>query len=189
MQTNLPMYACTTWFSTTDMFQDVHMPSYAILYLHIARKTDTSLANKKQKKQYIVYTYAVYKWIWYDLYIYIDVYIFFTSIYKPRFNYKKNVRTRQCHRSAPIVEVNILCLQPFGVELVSRSVHVITLWCVVRVWKSWEHWWQHDKLWNMGWQVDLGESLLLGVGSDSLKGGLFGAKSKIYVVFLWRLRC
>lgn len=75
------------------------------------------------------------------IYIYIDIDISFTSIYKPRFNDIKNMcHTSQCHRSAPFfVEVNILCLQPFGVELVSRSVHVITLWCGVRVWKSWEH--------------------------------------------------
>ncbi len=65
----------------------------------------------------------------------------------------------QCHRDfLPFFQVNILCLQPFGVELVSRSVHVITLCCGVRVWKSWEHWWQHNKLWNMGWQVGLGEN-------------------------------
>ena len=116
--------------------------TYAI-YLHIARKTDTPLANKKTRiNKYIVYTYAVYIWIWYDfIYIYWYRHIIYIYIQAQIQWYKKYVPYQSMSPFCTFfVEVNILCLQPFGVELVSRSVHVITLWCGVRFWKSWEHW-------------------------------------------------
>lgn len=101
MQTNLPMYACTTWFSTTDMFQDVHMP---FIYTLQERLILLWQIKNKNKQIYCIYLCSLHMDMVWFIYIYIDIDISFTSIYKPRFNDIKNMcHTSQCHRSAPFL--------------------------------------------------------------------------------------
>lgn len=102
MQTNLPMYACTTWFSTTDMFQDVHMP---FIYTLQERLILLWQIKNKNKQIYCIYLCSLHMDMIWFIYIYIDIDISFTSIYKPRFNDIKNM----CHT----VPVNVTVLHLF----------------------------------------------------------------------------